>query len=71
MPALMPAGYKLLANKYYVDEIYGTVIVKPIVALSKFGLEWVVDVAILGGAAWLLGGIANVRRRHSATVAIG
>jgi NADH-quinone oxidoreductase subunit L len=57
--ALMPAGYKLLANKYYVDEIYGAAIVKPIVALSKYGLEWVVDVVILGGAAWLLGGIAT------------
>ncbi|WP_348261418.1 NADH-quinone oxidoreductase subunit L [Telmatobacter sp. DSM 110680] len=57
--ALMPAGYKLLANKYYVDEIYGAAIVKPIIALSKYGLEWIVDVAILGGAAWLLGGIAT------------
>jgi NADH-quinone oxidoreductase subunit L len=57
--ALMPAGYKLLANKYYVDEFYGAAIVKPIVALSKYGLEWVVDVAILGGAAWLLGAIAT------------
>ena len=57
--ALMPAAYKLLANKYYVDEIYGAAIVKPIVALSRYGLEWVVDVVILGGAAWLLGGIAT------------
>ena len=53
-----PAGYKLLANKYYVDEIYGFAIVKPLLALSKYLLEWVVDVAILGGIAWLLGGIA-------------
>ena len=53
-----PAGYKLLANKYYVDEIYGFAIVKPILALSKYLLEWVVDVAILGGIAWLLGGVA-------------
>jgi NADH-quinone oxidoreductase subunit L len=51
------AAYKLLANKYYVDEIYGFVIVKPILALSKYLLEWVVDVAILGGIAWLLAGI--------------
>ena len=53
-----PAGYKLLANKYYVDEIYSFAIVKPILALSKYLLEWVVDVAILGGIAWLLAGIA-------------
>jgi len=56
--ASMPASYRLLANKYYVDEIYGFAIVKPILALSKYLLEWVVDVAILGGIAWLLAGIA-------------
>jgi len=55
-----PAGYNLLAHKYYVDEIYGFVIVKPILVLSKYLLEWVVDVAILGGLAWLLGGIATL-----------
>jgi NADH-quinone oxidoreductase subunit L len=56
--ASMPANYKLLANKYYVDEFYNLAIVKPILALSKYLLEWVVDVAILGGIAWLLAGIA-------------
>jgi NADH-quinone oxidoreductase subunit L len=58
LPATTPAGYNLLANKYYVDEIYGFAIVKPILALSKYLLEWVIDVAILGGMAWLLAGIA-------------
>jgi NADH-quinone oxidoreductase subunit L len=29
-------------------------------AISRFLLEWVVDVAILGGAAWLLGGLASL-----------
>jgi NADH-quinone oxidoreductase subunit L len=56
--ASMPASYRLLANKYYVDEIYSFAIVKPLLALSKYFLEWVVDVAILGGIAWLLAGIA-------------
>ncbi|HKD60209.1 MAG TPA: NADH-quinone oxidoreductase subunit L [Terracidiphilus sp.] len=54
-----PAGYKLLAHKYYVDEIYGFTIVKPLLAISKYVLEWVVDVAILGGLAWFLAGIAS------------
>ena len=58
LAAALPSGYKLLANKYYVDEIYGAVVVKPLLGLSKFVLEWVVDVAILGGLAWLLGGIS-------------
>jgi NADH-quinone oxidoreductase subunit L len=57
--AALPAGYKLLANKYFVDEFYGAVIVKPLLGFSKYILEWVVDVGILGGAAWLLGGIAT------------
>src|SRR5208283_2573289 len=55
----LPHGYKLLANKYYIDEIYGAVIVKPLLAISKYVLGWVVDTAILGGIAWLLAGIAN------------
>jgi NADH-quinone oxidoreductase subunit L len=57
--AALPGGYKLLANKYYVDELYGAVVVKPLLGFSKFVLEWVVDFVILGGAAWLLGGIAT------------
>jgi NADH-quinone oxidoreductase subunit L len=57
--AALPATYKLVANKYYVDEIYGAAIVKPLLAISKYILGWVVDTAILGGLAWLLGGIAT------------
>jgi NADH-quinone oxidoreductase subunit L len=56
----MPAGYKLLANKYYVDEIYDAVLVKPLFATSRYVLGWIVDTAILGGIAWLLAGIANL-----------
>jgi NADH-quinone oxidoreductase subunit L len=59
MAATYPGVYKLLVNKYFVDEFYGAVIVKPLLAISKFFLEWVVDIGILGGAAWLLGGIAT------------
>jgi NADH-quinone oxidoreductase subunit L len=60
LAAALPAGYKLLSNKYYVDEIYGAVIVKPLFAFSKYFLGWVVDTAILGGITWLLAGIANI-----------
>ena len=55
----MPGPYKLLANKYYVDEIYNAVFVRPLLVISRYILGWVVDGAILGGAAWLLGGIAT------------
>jgi NADH-quinone oxidoreductase subunit L len=57
--ASFPAGYKLLSNKYYVDEFYGAFIVKPLFAVSKYVLGWVIDVGILGGIAWLLAGIAT------------
>jgi NADH-quinone oxidoreductase subunit L len=57
--AALPGGYKLLANKYYVDEFYGAAVVKPLLAISTYFLDWVVDKALLGGAAWLLGGIAT------------
>jgi NADH-quinone oxidoreductase subunit L len=58
LAAALPSGYKLLANKYYVDEIYGVTVVKPLFAVSRIFLGWVVDVGILGGIVWLLGGIA-------------
>jgi NADH-quinone oxidoreductase subunit L len=60
LAAALPTAYKLLSNNYYVDEIYGAVIVKPLFAFSKYFLGWVVDTAILGGIAWLLAGIANI-----------
>jgi NADH-quinone oxidoreductase subunit L len=55
-----PTVYRVLANKFYVDEIYSDLIVKPLLAISKYLLEWVVDVAILGGLAWLLAGTASL-----------
>ncbi len=57
LAAELPGAYKLLANKYYVDEIYGAVIVKPLFAISKYvlgGIEF-----LLTGAAWLLAGTAS------------
>jgi NADH-quinone oxidoreductase subunit L len=54
----LPTGYNTLVHKYYVDEIYGATVVKPLFALSKYVLGWAVDVGLLGGVAWLLGGIA-------------
>jgi len=55
-----PFAYRLLASKYFVDEFYGAAVVKPLLGFSKVFLEWVVDVGILGGAAWLLGGTATL-----------
>ena len=55
----LPGGYRLLSKKYYVDEFYGATVVKPLLAISTYFLGWVVDKALLGGAAWLLGGVAT------------
>ena len=60
LAAAMPGGYKLLLNKYFVDQFYGYTIVKPLLALSRYVLGWVVDTAVLGGLAWLLAGIATL-----------
>ncbi len=59
MAAAFPAGHNLLANKFYVDEFYSATVVKPLMLTSTYILGWVVDKAILGGGAWLLGGIAT------------
>jgi NADH-quinone oxidoreductase subunit L len=58
--AAMPGVYKLLVNKYYVDEIYNFVFVKPLLALSRWVLEGFIDWVVLGGLAWLLGGVATL-----------
>jgi NADH-quinone oxidoreductase subunit L len=56
--ASLSGPYTVLANKYYVDEFYNATVVKPLLAISTYFLGWVVDKALLGGAAWLLGGLA-------------
>jgi len=59
LAAALPAGHSLLVHKYFVDEFYGATIVKPLIAGSTYFLGWVVDKALLGGTAWLIGGIAT------------
>jgi NADH-quinone oxidoreductase subunit L len=54
LAAALPSGYRVLANKYYVDEFYGAAVVMPLLVFSKYVLGWVVDTGILGGAAWTL-----------------
>jgi NADH-quinone oxidoreductase subunit L len=59
--------YRLLSNKYYVDEIYDTTIVQPIRILSDEGLWRRVDVRGIDGAvngvAETVGGLSDVLRR--------
>jgi len=51
-----PHLHRLLFNKYYVDEIYGAVIVRPLVNMSIF-LWKIVDVLIIDG---LINGFATI-----------
>jgi NADH-quinone oxidoreductase subunit L len=51
--------YKLIYNKYFVDEIYGAVVVNPVVSGSREVLWKGVDVAVLDGA---VNGVGNRAR---------
>jgi len=46
-----PALYRLVLNKFYIDEFYSAVIVKPLFAFSRFALGGVVDTGIVNGSA--------------------
>ena len=52
--------YRLLVNKYYVDEIYDALLVRPLVAISDRILYRVVDVGLVDGA--LVNGTARTVR---------
>ena len=67
MAARFGTVYRLLSNKYYVDEIYDTTIVQPIRILSEEGLWKRVDVRGIDGAvngvAETVGGLSDLLRR--------
>lgn len=52
--------YRLLSNKYYVDEIYDAVLVKPCVRLAEAFLSF--DVSIIDG---MVNAVGNVVRKFS------
>jgi len=59
LAASFPALYKLLSGKYFIDELYAAVIVKPLVWLSDKVLWHVVDEGAIDGA---VNGIAHISR---------
>ena len=65
--ATFPGLYRLLLNKYYVDEIYDATIVQPIRIVSQEGLWRGVDVHIIDGAvngtASIVDGSSSLLRR--------
>ncbi|MEP0773810.1 MAG: NADH-quinone oxidoreductase subunit L, partial [Acidobacteriota bacterium] len=44
----LPALYRAVANKYYVDELYDLIIVRPLEALARFTWKGIDTVAIDG-----------------------
>jgi len=54
-----PTGFgKVLANKYYVDELYDRIVVQPILAVSRFCWK-VIDATIIDGVVNLVGLLAK------------
>ena len=65
--------YRLLLNKYYVDELYDASVVQPIVVVSREGLWRAVDVGVIDGAvngvaALVDAGAAMLRRLQTGSV---
>jgi NADH-quinone oxidoreductase subunit L len=66
LAAQYPGLYRLLLNKYYVDEVYDATIVQPIKVVSTEGLWRGFDVkvvdGIVNGAGYLVSGVSIVLR---------
>ena len=57
-----PTAYRLMLNKFYVDEIYDAAIIWPIERLSRSFLWKGIDVGIIDGA---VNGVASLMQRWS------
>jgi NADH-quinone oxidoreductase subunit L len=62
-----PALYRLVENKFYVDEIYSTLIVAPLLMFSRLFLSGLVDGGLVNGAGAAAGastrGLGSLVRR--------
>jgi NADH-quinone oxidoreductase subunit L len=69
----LKAGYHLLLNKYYVDEMYHMLVAGPILAASRDFLWKIVDVlaidGLVNGSARSMGALSGVLRRIQSGVA--
>ncbi|MFB3854971.1 MAG: NADH-quinone oxidoreductase subunit L [Vicinamibacterales bacterium] len=64
-------AYRLLENKYYVDEIYDRAIVRPLVALSTEGLWKRLDAGLIDGLVNGTGAAVTASSRWSRRVQTG
>jgi NADH-quinone oxidoreductase subunit L len=44
-------AYSLLLNKYWIDELYNALVVKPVTIFARIGLWWTVDRFLVEGSA--------------------
>jgi NADH-quinone oxidoreductase subunit L len=68
-----PALYRLVDNKFYVDEIYGAVIIAPLLMFSRLFLGGIVDSGLVNGSGKAAGATtrglsALVRRVQSGNI---
>jgi NADH-quinone oxidoreductase subunit L len=68
-----PALYRLVENKFYIDEIYGAVIITPLLVFTRLFLSGLVDGGLVNGFGAATGGITRglsslVRRVQSGNI---
>jgi NADH-quinone oxidoreductase subunit L len=67
LAARLPALYRLIENKFYVDEIYSTLIVEPLLMFSRFFLGGLIDGGVVNGSGAAAGattrGFSSLVRR--------
>ncbi len=51
--------YKLVANKYYVDEIYGLLIIAPVTVTARVLFAGLVDGGLVDGSGWIAAFLAR------------
>ncbi|AXC15091.1 NADH-ubiquinone oxidoreductase chain L [Acidisarcina polymorpha] len=67
------AVYGLVEHKYWVDEIYAALVVRPLNVFARIGLWWTVDRGLVDGAGYAAAGSAVglgaiARRIHSGNI---
>ena len=65
--------YSLVLNKYWIDELYTAVVVRPLTVFARIGLWWTVDKGLVDGSAYAAAGgamglAAIVRRLQSGNI---
>jgi NADH-quinone oxidoreductase subunit L len=73
LAARAPALYRLVENKFYIDEVYSAVIVTPVMMFSRLFLGGLIDGGIVNGAGAAAGGTTKgfsslVRRVQSGNI---